>query len=191
MIFYITISYILGSIPFGLILSKIFSKSDPRKHGSKNIGATNITRLNGWKLGFSTLLLDCLKSFIPVKLCFLYEEKYILLIIIFVFIGHIFPLWLKFKGGKGIAVMIGILFGISYIYAFIFIFTWILIALIYKYSSLSAIISCTTIVIVIFLNEDKSLTLTILILNLIILIKHMPNIKRLIDKTEPKISFKK
>ena len=111
--------YLIGSIPFGLVLSKILNKSDPRLVGSKNIGATNIVRTSGWKLGLLTLIFDVLKGLIPVVVLKnnLIEPSFVIL---FIFLGHLFPIWIKFKGGKGIAVIIGCLFGYKFFYGLIF-----------------------------------------------------------------------
>ena len=105
--------YLVGSIPFGLVLSKLLNKSDPRLVGSKNIGATNIVRTSGWKLGLLTLMLDVLKGYIPVLVLknYLIDQSFVIL---FIFLGHLFPIWIKFKGGKGIAVIIGCLFGYNF-----------------------------------------------------------------------------
>ena len=148
--------YILGSIPFGLILSTIYKKNDPRKYGSKNIGATNITRISGWRLGSLTLLLDILKAFVPIKICTIYNQELIPLASLALFFGHLYPVWLKFNGGKGIAVVIGILFGFSEIYGLFFISTWIIVALFSKYSSLSAMVSSiVTLIIMLHFKEQN------------------------------------
>ena len=185
------LGYFSGSIPFGLLLSILLKKEDPRKLGSKNIGATNITRLNGWKLGFLTLILDMLKAFIPVRICYTFYPEFISLISISVFLGHLFPFWLKFKGGKGIAVLIGILFGFSYIYGIFYLLSWLFVAYIFKYSSLAAIISSASIYFFILIQGDLNYSWLILFFNVFIFIKHKENIKRLFNKTELKIKFKK
>ena len=107
-------SYICGSIPFGLIISYIFKKDDPRSIGSKNIGATNVLRTGGFKLGLITLMLDILKGFIAIKITLMLNSDLVGLSMIFVVIGHIFPVWLKFKGGKGVATFIGVLLGYNF-----------------------------------------------------------------------------
>ena len=181
----------MGSIPFGLILSYFFKKEDPRKMGSKNIGATNILRVNGWKLGSLTLILDILKAFIPVKLCSMFKPELIPLVSVLIFFGHLFPVWLRFKGGKGIAVFIGILFGISKILGLIFLISWLFIALIFKYSSLAAIISSVLVYCFVLLKNYDSLNFLILFLNIMIFYKHKDNISRILKNTESKIKFKK
>lgn len=190
-IFVFFLGYFSGSIPFGLLLSILLKKKDPRNLGSKNIGATNIARINGWKLGLLTLILDILKSFIPVKICYIFYPDYLSLISISVFLGHLFPFWLKFKGGKGIAVLIGILFGLSYLYGTFYLLSWLLIAYIFKYSSLAAIISSISIYFFTLIQEDINYSWLILFFNVFIFFKHKENIRRLFNKTESKIKFKK
>ena len=192
MIFSLTmLAYLLGSIPFGFLLSYFFNKTDPRINGSNNIGATNIARLNGWKLGLTTLILDVLKAFIPIKILLYYSSNLFTLFSLAIFFGHIFPIWLKFKGGKGIAVFIGILLAISYLHGLIFLTTWLLIALGFKYSSLSALIASVVVLIFSFINDDILITNLILALNIIIFLKHKDNIIRLINKKETRINIKK
>ena len=192
MIFSLTmLAYLLGSIPFGFLLSYFFNKTDPRINGSNNIGATNIARLNGWKLGLTTLILDVLKAFIPIKILLYYSSNLFTLFSLAIFFGHIFPIWLKFKGGKGIAVFIGILLAISYLHGLIFLTTWILIALGFKYSSLSALIASVVVLIFSFINDNILITNLILALNIIIFLKHKDNIIRLINKKETRINIKK
>ncbi len=118
-------SYLIGSIPFGFILTKTFLKKDIRNIGSGNIGATNVLRTGNKKIGYSTLTLDIIKAILPVIFVKLNYHEYIYVSSLCVFIGHVFPLWLKFKGGKGVASYIGILFCINIIFGFVFIFTCI------------------------------------------------------------------
>lgn len=186
-----TLGYLLGSIPFGFLLSYFFNKTDPRINGSNNIGATNIARLNGWRLGLTTLILDILKAFIPIKILLYYSSNLFTLFSLAIFFGHIFPIWLKFKGGKGIAVFIGILLAISYLHGLIFLTTWLLIALGFKYSSLSALIASVVVLIFSFINDNILITNLILALNIIIFLKHKDNIIRLINKKETRINIKK
>ena len=181
--------YLIGSVPFGLVLSKILNKSDPRLVGSKNIGATNIVRTSGWKLGLLTLIFDVLKGFIPVvvlKNNFI-EQSFIIL---FIFLGHLFPIWIKFKGGKGIAVIIGCLFGYKFFYGLIFSLVWLVTALVSKYSSLSALVASLSILIIIFAENDNIFLILFIIVTMIFL-KHISNIKRLLKGNELKINLKK
>ena len=137
-------SYLCGSIPFGLVISYIFKKDDPRSIGSKNIGATNVLRTAGVMLGLFTLILDILKGFIAIRITLMLNSDLVGLSMTFVIIGHIFPIWLKFKGGKGVATFIGVLLAYNFQLFLLFTFTWLLCALLFKYSSLSAIIALIT-----------------------------------------------
>ena len=181
--------YLIGSIPFGLVLSKLLNKSDPRLVCSKNIGATNIVRTSGWKLGLLTLIFDMLKGFIPVVVLknYFIDQSFVIL---FIFVGHLFPIWIKFKGGKGIAVIIGCLFGYKFLYGLIFSLIWLLTALVSKYSSLSALVASLSILIIIYAENDNIL-LTLFIIVTMIFLKHVSNIKRLFKGNELKINLKK
>ena len=181
--------YLFGSIPFGLLLSKLLSKGDPRLVGSKNIGATNIVRTSGWKLGLLTLIFDMLKGLIPVIIFKneLVEQSFIIL---FVFLGHLFPIWIRFKGGKGIAVIIGCLFGYEFFYGLIFSLIWLVTAVVSKYSSLSALVASLSILIIIYLQNDN-IFLTLLFMVMMIFLKHISNIRRLLKGNELRINLKK
>ena len=183
------ICYGAGSIPFGLFISIIFNKGDPRQLGSKNIGATNVLRLGGWRLGLFTLILDLLKAFIPIKLVIMYNYQYVGISILFVIIGHLYPIWLRFKGGKGVATFIGVLLAYNYDYFLIFLITWVLSAFLFKYSSLSALIS-TLVNLIIIIKLDPNYYYFILI-SVLIFIKHSENIRRLFLGNEKKIILKK
>ena len=181
--------YLIGSIPFGLVLSKLLNKSDPRLVGSKNIGATNIVRTSGWKLGLLTLIFDVLKGFIPVVVLknYLIDQSFVIL---FIFLGHLFPIWIKFKGGKGIAVILGCLFGYKFFYGLIFSLIWLFTALVSKYSSLSALIASLSVLIIIYVENDNFF-LTLFLIVTMIFLKHLSNIKRLFKGNELKINLKK
>ena len=181
--------YLFGSIPFGLLLSKLLSKGDPRLVGSKNIGATNIVRTSGWKLGLLTLIFDMLKGLIPVVIFKneLVEQSFIIL---FVFLGHLFPIWIRFKGGKGIAVIIGCLFGYEFFYGLIFSLIWLVTAVVSKYSSLSALVASLSILIIIYLQNDN-IFLSLLFMVMMIFLKHISNIRRLLKGNELRINLKK
>ena len=179
-------SYLIGSIPFGFLLTKFFLKKDIRDIGSGNIGATNALRTGNKAIGYSTLSLDILKAVLPVIFIKFNYPDYIYLSSLCVFIGHVFPLWLKFKGGKGIATYVGILFCIDLIFGLIFIFTWLIIYLIFKYSSLSSLIASLSIpaYLLLFLNGKN--IFFFLIMFVLIFFTHRENIKRLINKEESK-----
>ncbi len=181
--------YLLGSIPFGLIISKILNKHDPRHVGSKNIGATNILRASGWKLGLLTLFCDILKGYFPLIL-FEKSNQIIQLMILFIFLGHLFPIWLKFKGGKGIAVIIGCLLAYNSLYGLAYGIVWISTAFVSKYSSLSALTASLTILAIMnFQNDPLTTIMTIIVM--MIFLKHYSNIKRLLRGEESKIILKK
>ena len=187
--FIILFSYLCGSIPFGLLVSHIFKKDDPRSMGSKNIGATNVLRTGGFKLGLITLMLDIFKGFIAIKITLILNSSLIGLSIIFVVIGHIFPLWLRFKGGKGVATFIGVLLGYNFQLFLLFTITWLISALMFKYSSLSAIIALTINVLSTIAVDSNYVYFTII--SFLILIKHFSNIQRLLAGNETKIILKK
>ena len=182
-------SYLCGSIPFGLVISYIFKKDDPRSIGSKNIGATNVLRTAGVMLGLFTLILDILKGFIAIRITLMLNSDLVGLSMTFVIIGHIFPIWLKFKGGKGVATFIGVLLAYNFQLFLLFTFTWLLCALLFKYSSLSAIIALIT-------NLLSTIAFDLnyiyfIIVSFLILIKHFSNIQRLLTGNETKIVLKK
>ena len=152
LILIILVSYLLGSIPFGLILTKIFLKKDIREIGSGNIGATNVLRTGNKVIGYLTLILDVLKAVTPVLYIKFNFPELVYISSLSVFIGHVFPLWLKFKGGKGVATYVGILFSINYILGMIFIFSWLVIFFISKYSSLGSILSSLAIPIFVYFS---------------------------------------
>ena len=146
-------SYTCGSIPFGLILTKIFLGKDVRKIGSGNIGATNVLRTGNKYIAIITLLLDISKGFIPVIISQKFFPDYVHLSGLLTFLGHLFPIWLNFKGGKGVATYLGVLIGLSIELGILFVFTWIVTTLIFKYSSVSSIFSTLTVFIISFLTE--------------------------------------
>ncbi|MBD1152404.1 glycerol-3-phosphate 1-O-acyltransferase PlsY [Pelagibacterales bacterium SAG-MED22] len=180
------ISYLMGSIPFGFILTKIFLKKDIREIGSGNIGATNALRTGNKLIGYSTLLLDVVKAILPVLYVKINHPELIYISSLCAFLGHVFPVWLKFKGGKGVATYLGILFTINILLGFIFCVSWLLIFLISKYSSLSSLISSLTIPVYIFFNDQMSNALFFGIMFVLIFYTHRENIKRLKNKEENK-----
>lgn len=183
------LSYTVGSIPFGLIISIIMNKEDPRLTGSKNIGATNIARTSGWKLGLLTLISDISKSYIPIYFTMINHNEYLNEVMLFLILGHLFPIWLKFKGGKGVAVFIGALLAYNPLNALVFLISWLIFALIFKYSSLSAILA-TFINLILIISMDQNY-LIFIVISALIVFKHIPNIKRLLNGKESRINFKK
>ena len=186
LIIIILTSYLMGSIPFGLILTKIFLNKDIRKIGSGNIGATNVLRAGNKIVGYLTLMLDILKAIIPIIYIKFNYPDLIYVSSLSVFLGHVFSIWLKFKGGKGVATYVGILFCINYFLGIIFIISWLIIFIISKFSSLGSILSSLVIPIYIFLNSDYNNEYFFVIMFVMILFTHRENVKRLINKEESK-----
>ena len=182
-------SYILGSIPFGLIITKIFLKKDIRSIGSKNIGATNVLRTGKKSLAFLTLFFDIFKGYLSIYLTLIYFSDFIYFAGLVCLVGHIFPIWLKFKGGKGVATYLGIILCLSFKFAIIFGSVWLIFLLIFKYSSLSSIISPFAVFLYSLSDVPININFYLFIMFVIIFYTHKENIKRLKNKTENKIKF--
>ena len=180
------ISYLIGSIPFGFILTKTFLKKDIRDIGSGNIGATNVLRTGNKFIGYSTLSLDVLKAVLPVMYVKLNHQELIYVASLCAFLGHVFPVWLKFKGGKGVATYVGILFALNIFLGLIFCISWLIIFLISKYSSLSSIIGSLSVPVYIFFYDQIGNTLFFGIMFVLIFYTHRENIKRLKNREESK-----
>ena len=180
------ISYLMGSIPFGFILTKIFLKKDIREIGSGNIGATNALRTGNKVLGYSTLILDILKAIIPVLYIKFYFSEFIYISSLCVFLGHVFPIWLKFHGGKGVATYVGILFVIDIYLGLLFTIVWFFIFIISKFSSLSSLIGSISIPIYFLFLSQFNDVLFFSIMFVLIFFTHRENIKRLKNKEETK-----
>ena len=197
----ILFSYLSGSIPFGLILTKIFGDQDIRDIGSGNIGDTNVLRTGNKFLAALTLALDILKGFIPVIIAQQYFPGLTQLSCLLAFLGHVFPVWLKFKGGKGVATYLGILFALSIQLSFLFMFTWLAVSLIFKYSSLSSMFSSLTVFIVTLIKDaalrsidsntyiGEEIKLILFIFFILIMFTHRKNISNLKNKNEHKIKI--
>ena len=204
----ILFSYLSGSIPFGLILTKIFGDQDIRNIGSGNIGATNVLRTGNKFLAALTLVLDILKGYIPVLITQQYFPGLIQLSCLLAFLGHVFPVWLKFKGGKGVATYLGILLALSIQLGLLFMFTWLTVSLIFKYSSVSSMFASLTVLVIHTAREiagpifkimsDQtpktyeivpSLSLLLFIFFILIMFTHRKNISNLKNKTEHKIKI--
>ena len=203
----ILFSYLSGSIPFGLILAKIFGGQDIRNIGSGNIGATNVLRTGNKFLAALTLALDILKGYVPVIITQQYFPGLIQLSCLLAFLGHVFPVWLKFKGGKGVATYLGILLALSIQLGLLFMFTWLVVSLIFKYSSVSSMFASLTVFVIhtmreiagpIFkimsdqtfqTHEIASLSLLLFIFFILIIFTHRKNISNLKNKTEHKIKI--
>jgi len=182
-------SYLLGSIPFGLIITKIFLGKDIRKVGSGNIGTTNVLRTGKKSLAAATLLFDLLKGYFSIIITYNFFNDLIYLSALICFIGHIYPVWLKFKGGKGVATYLGVILGISINLGIVFGFTWLMIAIIFRYSSLSSILGSMTVWIYsIFFPNDVQSYFTFFLF-IIIFFTHKENIIRLKNSKETKIKI--
>ena len=197
----VLLSYLSGSIPFGLILTKFFSGQDVRKIGSGNIGATNVLRIGNKYLAAATLILDILKGYVPVVITQQFFPEYLQLSALMAFVGHVFPVWLKFRGGKGVATYLGILFALSYGLSALFIFTWIVVSLIFKYSSISSMFSSLTVLAVTLFRENAikaidpnfvfaaNIKLILFIFLILIVFTHRKNVSNLKNGTEQKIKL--
>lgn len=180
------VSYLMGSIPFGFILTKLFLKQDIRNIGSGNIGATNALRTGNKFLGYSTLILDIAKAIIPILYVKNNYPDLIYLASLSAFLGHVFPIWLKFKGGKGVATYLGILFSINFIYGFIFVSNWLIIFFLSKYSSLSSLIASFSIPVYLYISGNTNGLSFFSIMFVLIFYTHRENVKRLKNQEETK-----
>jgi len=197
----ILFSYLCGSIPFGLILTKVFKGKDIRKIGSGNIGATNVLRTGNKFLAALTLFFDALKGYAPVLITKYFFPEQMQIAALMTFIGHIFPVWLKFNGGKGVATYLGILLGISIPSSILFIFTWVIVLLIFKYASVSSIFSSLTVLVINILKDNAikainpdfiliyDIKFLLFIFFILIMFTHRKNIYNLKNKRENKIKI--
>ena len=191
-ILFVAIAYFIGSLSFGILASKIFSISDPRTMGSKNPGATNVLRTGNKYAAIFTLLGDMLKATLVVMVALSYEISGLPLIALSlaVLLGHIFPIYHGFKGGKGVATALGILLAINWVLALCVLFVWLLFFLIFRYSSLSAIISSLAApFIAYFLNQGQTIVIIASLVAMLIVYRHQSNINNLLHGKEA--SFKK
>ena len=179
------ISYLMGSIPFGLILTRIFLKKDIIEIGSGNIGATNALRTGNKLIGYTTLILDIIKAVIPVMYVKLNYPELIYIASLCAFLGHVFPVWLKFKGGKGVATYVGILIILNYFLGIVFGIVWVITYLMSKYSSLGSILGSLSVPIFIFFYSNDNI-MFYFIMFILIFYTHRENVKRLINKEETK-----
>ena len=179
-------SYLMGSIPFGLILTKIFLNKDIREIGSGNIGATNALRTGNKLIGYSTLIFDIAKAVVPVIYVKMNYPDLIYIASLCTFLGHVFPVWLKFKGGKGVATYVGILFSINILLGLIFVASWGIVFLLFRYSSLSSIIGSMSVPAYILLTGQINNAIFFAIMFILIFFTHRENIKRLKNKEESK-----
>ena len=183
-------SYLLGSISFGLIISRILNLGDLRSIGSGNTGATNVLRTGNKKAALFTLLLDAGKGALVIYLGVSFFDNFTVnFMALAVFIGHLFPIWQKFKGGKGVATLFGITLVISFSAGLLTCLTWLLVAMVFRKSSLSALLGALFIPLWLWVFNEPDFIVVFTLLNVFVFIKHRENIKRLIDGTETNISF--
>jgi glycerol-3-phosphate acyltransferase PlsY len=182
--------YLLGSIPFGLLLTRAAGLSDVRNIGSGNIGATNVLRTGNKGLAAATLLLDMLKGTAAVLIAGIYGAEFAIAAGLGAFAGHLFPVWLGFKGGKGVATYIGVLAGLMWQAALLFCAIWVVVAFALRYSSLSAFAACIVTPIALYFWGRPDLAILFAGLSVVVFIKHRANISRLIAGTEGKIGAK-
>ena len=186
------LGYFSGSIPFGLILAQLAGLGDIRKIGSGNIGATNVLRTGNKKIAALTVLCDVLKGTIPVLLAqYFWGQEAAIVAGFAALFGHIFPVWLKFKGGKGVATLIGVLFGLYWPLGLLFLVAWLGVALLSKISSLSALVASAANPLISLALGRGELALPLTALGAIVWFMHRANIKRLLAGTEPKIDLSK
>jgi glycerol-3-phosphate acyltransferase PlsY len=182
--------YLVGSVPFGLLLTKAAGLGDVRDIGSGNIGATNVLRTGNKKLAAATLLLDALKGTLAA-LAGLYFGPFVGMIAgLGAFLGHLFPIGLGFKGGKGVATYLGVLFGLAWQGALLFIGIWLAVATISRYSSLAALVACAIVPPALYFIGFPELAALFALMSVIVIVKHHANIKRLLAGTEGKIGAK-
>jgi len=190
-IVWLAIGYICGSIPFGLLLAKMGGLGDVRSIGSGNIGATNVLRTGSKKIAFATLLCDMLKGAVPVVIGKHFAGDAAGLMAGFgAFIGHVLPVWLKFKGGKGVATYLGVLFAAAWPAALMFAVIWLLLAAIFRFSSVSSLGATTAMPVVAFMLNMHNLALLTLLVGSVIYIAHRANLVRLMRGEETKIKLK-
>ena len=183
------ISYLMGSIPFGFILTKIFLNKDIRNIGSGNIGATNALRTGNKVLGYATLMLDISKAIIPVIYTKINFPELIFVASLCAFLGHVFPIWLKFKGGKGVATYVGILFSINILFGLIFAISWLITFVLTKYSSLSSLIGSLSLPVYLLVTGQTNNVIFFIIMFVLIFFTHRENVKRLKNKEESKTNI--
>ena len=180
------ICYLMGSIPFGYILTRIFLKKDIRDIGSGNIGATNVLRTGNKTIGYTTLFLDIIKAIIPVIYIKFNFPEFLYLASLCTFLGHVFPIWLKFKGGKGVATYVGILFSLNIYFGLVFAISWLITFAFSRFSSLSSLVASISIPVYLLILTQFDQVIFFTIMFILIFFTHRENIKRLKNKEENK-----
>ncbi|RWP92083.1 MAG: glycerol-3-phosphate 1-O-acyltransferase PlsY [Mesorhizobium sp.] len=182
--------YLLGSIPFGLLLTRAAGLGDVRKIGSGNIGATNVLRTGNKGLAAATLLLDALKGTAAALIAGHFAPDLAIWAGLGAFLGHLFPFWLGFKGGKGVATYLGVLIGLAWQVALIFAVAWLVMAFLFRYSSLAALTAAVIVPIALYVLSTPQNAALFVVMSIIVFIKHRENISRLLAGTEGKIGAK-
>ena len=181
-------AYVLGSIPFGMVMARIFGLGDLRQIGSGNIGTTNVLRTGHKLAAFLTLVLDAGKGAVAVLLARAYGGEDVAgLAALLVMIGHLYPIFLRFQGGKGVATFLGVLLALSFPVGMAACATWLIAALLFRYSSLSALVAATLAPVFTYFMYHRHGAILVLLLSVLIFFRHINNIRRLISGTEPKI----
>ena len=180
------ICYLIGSIPFGYILTKVFLKKDIRDIGSGNIGATNALRTGNKTIGYTTLFFDIIKAVIPIIYIKFNFTELLYIASLCIFLGHVFPIWLKFKGGKGVATYLGILFALNIYFGLVFIVSWLITFALFKFSSLSSLVASISIPIYLLILSQFDHIFFFTIMFVLVFFTHRENIKRLKNKEESK-----
>lgn len=188
----VILAYLFGSLSAAVIVCKVMQLDDPRRHGSKNPGTTNVLRLHGKKVAAMTLAGDLMKGLIPVVLARLLEAPQLIVALsaLAAFCGHIFPIFFRFKGGKGVATLVGVLLGMQWLLGAAFIISWLVIALLFRYSSLAGLLAATLVpIFAIFLQEPAYYIGSIVVMVIILFWRHRSNIRNLIAGKEDKIGI--
>jgi glycerol-3-phosphate acyltransferase PlsY len=192
-------AYLIGSLSFAVIVSRVMGLGDPRTYGSKNPGATNVLRSGSKAAAIITLLLDALKGWLPVTLVTLFGQAYgmedgtIALVGLAAFIGHLWPVFFRFKGGKGVATALGVLFGIHWLLGLGTVATWLIIAFFFRYSSLASLVSAVFAPVFYMLGDrvvwysERSILLAIFMMSMLLAMRHWENINRLLQGKESKL----
>ena len=182
--------YLCGSIPFGLIIPRLAGLGDVREIGSGNIGATNVLRTGNKAVAFFTLMADVLKGTVPVLVAAQWGPDMAVVAALGAFLGHILPVWLKFRGGKGVATFIGVQLGLYWPVALIFLAVWLVVALLLRYSSLSALVASIAAPVAAALMHEWQIAELLALMTIIVFVTHRANILRLIKGEESKIGAK-
>ncbi|THF59826.1 glycerol-3-phosphate 1-O-acyltransferase PlsY [Ollibium composti] len=184
------VGYLCGSVPFGLLLTRAAGLGDVRSIGSGNIGATNVLRTGNKGLAAATLVLDALKGTLPAAVALRYGPEAGAIAGFGAFIGHLFPVWLGFKGGKGVATYLGVLIGLAWKIALVFAVVWLIMAAIFRYSSLAALAACVIVPVALYLTGQGTFAIAFLVMSALVFWRHRANIERLMAGTEGRIGAK-